>query len=243
MNITALKIIIIIISVIIVAYFSITCFVYLPKHPVWKVEGISFSDKLKMVNDTTYFPFGWNLVNEIYFLKANKDTNFTVIEECAFIAGSFHKLYYKGNCIDTILVDDHHTSGTHITLIHIISNANGHYWFIKATDVCGDSLLWCDAKYSHFSTVYPKYGVKAEDFENKSLLIALDSAYTSGEWQPFMLLSEILLKRDKQKYANIVNRYASRSFTSQERQQNAQAKITEDTIVAYAKKMKVKYHL
>ena len=243
MNIKALKISIIIISVIIVAYFSISCFVYLPKHPIWKIEGIPLFDKLKMVQDTTYIPFGYNMVNDIYFLQANKDIKFTVINEFGFIAGSFHHIYYKGNCIRTILVDDHQPSDTNIPLIHIISNENGHYWFIKATDTSGDSLLWCDAKYSDFSTLYPKYGVKEEEFEDKSLLIALDSAYTSGEWQPFMLLSEILLKHDKHKYASLVNRYASGSFSSSERQQNVKINITEDSVVAYAKKMKVKYYL
>lgn len=257
MNTKLKKYLIVIIPVLIIASL-ISCFMYfwLRKNPIWQVEGIPFNDKLKMANHTTFiFPYGETYIRRIYFLKANIDVTFVVIVRYQLFDGYKQELYYKGNLVTWTYLDEKPINrNIRISLFHIISTDYGHYWLLRSPDEDGDVLLWCDSKYSHFSSKDTKevvhdiikYGdavYTSRRGKDKLLLIALNSAYNSGDWQSFMLLSDLLLQCDKSKYANIVNHYASGSFSSRERRQNARSKITEDAVVAYAKKMKAKYKL
>ncbi len=231
-------------------------YLWLRTNPIWQVEGIPFSDKFKIAYSTSTNNsfFGQNMINQIYFLKANKDITFVVIVEDRLFEGYKQELYYKGNLVSWVFFDEKpKNKNFKISLFNIINTNNGHYWLLRLPDENSDLLMWCDSKYSKFSFMYThtvvqdiiKYGsvITSRRGKDKLLPIALDSAYTSGDWQSFMLLSDLLLQCDKNKYANLVNHYASGYFSSQELRQNAQSKFTEDSVVEYAKKMKAKYKL
>lgn len=231
-------------------------YLWLRTNPIWQVEGISFSDKFQIAYSTSTNNsfFGQNMINQIYFLKANKDVTFVVIVEDRLFEGYKQELYYKGNLVSWVFSDEKpKNKNFKISLFNIINTKNGHYWLLRLPEENSDLLMWCDSKYSKFSFMYTetvvqdiiKYGAvyTSRRGKDKLLLVALNSAYTSGDRQSFMLLSDLLLQCDRSKYANLVNRYATRSFSSRERSQNAQSKITEDAVVAYAKQMKAKFKL
>lgn len=233
--------------ILILSILTVSVFIYyqyyriLHKSPIWQVEGIPDSKKLKIAKDNFSLFWGGSEINYIYFLRPDQNTTFLVLES-GLILG-VHQLYYDGDFVSTTYCE------CELSMFSLAKTAHGQFWVLyspRDREYLRDesiSLICRNAADSNISTFNLPKLLWDRDPKYAPFLEALDQGYTSGSWRFFMLFSKSMLLNNKLKYADLINRYANHDFTPEERLQNAKSEIPENDVVIMAKKMKEKYKL